>query len=130
MGNSIVFDHAVNVLHKALNISTDRQQMLTGNIANVDTVGYQPSDLDFQKTLSQALDAPQSEPLAQTHAKHMHIGEASQQGPVLQEPSRISVDIDQQMTNLAENNLQYRTNLEMLLRKLAMIRYSITEGGR
>ncbi|MBW2366688.1 MAG: flagellar basal body rod protein FlgB [Deltaproteobacteria bacterium] len=130
MGNSIVFDHAVNVLHKALNISTARQRMIAGNIANVDTVGYQPTDLDFQKTLSQALDAQPAEPLAQTHTKHYSMGEASQRGPVLQEASRISVDIDQQMTNLAENNLQYRTNLEMLLRKLAMIRYSITEGGR
>ena len=40
------------------------------------------------------------------------------------------VNIDTEMTNLVENNIKYRTSVEMLLRKMGMLRQAITEGGR
>jgi flagellar basal body rod protein FlgB len=33
------------------------------------------------------------------------------------------------MTNLAENQLLYDASVEMLKRKLGMLKYGITEGG-
>ncbi|MBW1995069.1 MAG: hypothetical protein JRI77_11575, partial [Deltaproteobacteria bacterium] len=40
------------------------------------------------------------------------------------------VNIDTEMTHLIENNLKYRTSVEMLLRKMGMLKHAITEGGR
>jgi flagellar basal body rod protein FlgB len=40
------------------------------------------------------------------------------------------VDIDKEMTKLAENNLMYRTGVEVLLRKLAALKHAIIEGGK
>jgi flagellar basal-body rod protein FlgB len=70
--------------------------------------------------------------LARTHAKHIEPGAGASlpEQSVYREDPLAVVDIDQEMTNLANNNLQYRTNTEMLMRKLSMIKYSITEGGR
>ncbi len=132
MTDSILFDRAINVLHKALNVSSDRHRVLTGNIANVDTVGYQPTDIDFKKTLEKAIDTPSSFQLRHTHQKHLsqRTPDTSDHTVVKSDQTQVSVDIDREMTHLAENNLQYRTNLEMLLRKLGTIKYSITEGGR
>jgi flagellar basal-body rod protein FlgB len=131
--DSILFDRAVNVLHKALNISSDRQRVVASNIANVDTVGYKPTDIDFKKTLVNALETPQTFNLTHTHQNHIQQSGADNKSYVLevdQSQSREAVDIDREMTHLAENNLQYRTNLEMMLRKIGTIRYSITGGGR
>ena len=132
MVDSILFDRAVNVMHKALNISSERNRIITGNIANVDTIGFKPTDLDFKQSLLQALETPTESTLATTHAKHFEngTGQAFADTPVYRERSVAAVDIDNEMTNLAENNIQYRTNSEMLMRKLSLIKYSITEGGR
>lgn len=132
MVDSILFDKAVHVMHKALNISSERNRVITSNIANVDTIGFKPTDLDFKQTLLQVLETPSENTLATTHAKHYQTGEgtAPSRDMVYRERSVAAVDIDTEMTNLAENNLQYRTNSEMLMRKLNLIKFSITEGGR
>jgi flagellar basal-body rod protein FlgB len=131
MVDSILFDRAVNVMHKALNISSERNRLITGNIANVDTIGYKPTDLDFKEALAQAISSPSENPMASTHDRHFETGpaELSNQS-AYRESDTAAVDIDQEMTNLAENNIRYRTSSEMLMRKLSIIKYSITEGGR
>jgi flagellar basal-body rod protein FlgB len=131
MVDSILFDRAVDVMHKALNVSSERNRLITSNIANVDTIGYTPTDLDFKETLLQAMDSPDENTLAKTHGRHFETGGADDsQGSVYREGAAEAVDIDQEMTKLAENNIQYRTSSEMLMRKLNLIKYSITEGGR
>ena len=40
------------------------------------------------------------------------------------------VDIDAEMSKLAENNLRYQTGVEALLRKFRGLKHAITEGGR
>jgi flagellar basal-body rod protein FlgB len=132
MVDSILFDKAVHVMHKALNISSERNRVITSNIANVDTIGFKPTDLDFKQTLLNAMESPPESTLSRTHVKHFETGAgtALSDTPVYRESSVAAVDIDKEMTNLAENNLQYRTNTEMLMRKISLIKYSITEGGR
>jgi flagellar basal-body rod protein FlgB len=132
MVDSILFDRAVNVMHKALNISSERNRIITSNIANVDTIGFKPTDLDFKASLVRAMEAPPENTLSRTHAEHFTngVGTALPDDPVYRERSVAAVDIDQEMTNLAENNIQYRMDSEMLMRKLNLIKFSITEGGK
>ncbi len=131
MVDSILFDRAVDVMQKALNISSERNQLITGNVANVDTIGYAPTDLDFKESLLKAMESTPQASLARTDEGHLPgVGADLSGGSVYLKGSVEAVDIDQEMTNLAENNIQYRTSSEMLMRKLAMIKYSITEGGR
>jgi len=131
MVDSILFDRAVNVMHQALNVSSDRNRVISGNIANVDTIGYAPSELDFKQSLMNAISASDTSTLARTDDQHFKTGlPDTSDGNVIRKSAVEAVDIDQEMTNLAENNVQYRTSSEMLIRKLAMIKYSITEGGK
>ena len=131
MVDSILFDRAVDVMHKALNVSSERNRLITSNIANVDTIGYTPADLDFKETLSRAMESSAENTLARTDERHFGTGATTDSpGSVYRKGSAEAVDIDQEMTNLAENNIQYRTSSEMLMRKLNLIKYSITEGGR
>ena len=132
MVDSLLFDNAVHVMHKAMNISSERNRLISSNIANVDTIGFKPADLDFKESLLRAMETPSEITLKRTHPEHFESATAADLSdvPVYRERSVAAVDIDQEMTNLAENNLQYRTNSEMLMRKLNLIRFSITEGGR
>jgi flagellar basal-body rod protein FlgB len=54
MIQSNAFDY-ISVLDKAADASWTRENILTNNIANVDTVGYKRQDLDFESLLKEEL---------------------------------------------------------------------------
>lgn len=134
MADLFIFDKTYKVLGKALDISAKRNGLLTSNIANIDTVGYTPKDLDFKKTLQKELDK-KTESLFHTHSKHFKYGSDAEKYPIVNEDNSgfdglPQVNIDTEMTKLVENNINYRTSVEMLLRKMGILKHAITEGGR
>lgn len=136
MTDSLIFDRPWKLLEKSLNVSARRHNLVSGNIANIDTIGYKPKDLDFQKTLDKAMADPPPADMTVTHRKHLggiepfDIDKAAE----IRDDSNIyhldSVDIDREMTTLIENNIKYRSTTEMLLRKIEMLRYAISSGGQ
>lgn len=136
MSESRIFGHTSKMIAKALDISAKRHNLIAGNIANMDTVGYKPSDLDFNRTLKRAMGEKEPEFIAKTHPRHLP--------PDLADPFKVkgedseevdiyhldSVNIDTEMMHLMENNIKYRSTTEMLLRKMKILNYSIDEGGR
>lgn len=133
MAGSLVIDSTTRFLGTALNVSSKRQGLIASNVANLDTVGYKPKDIDFKKTLVQALENQMPGKMAHTHPKHFRQGdfvEISKTALAGNETSSETIDIDKEMARLAENNIQYRTGVEMLLRKMNMLRNVITDGGR
>lgn len=134
MPGSYVFDKTVDFLEKSMDISTRRHNLISGNIANMNTVGYQPRDLDFRSALQRELSSD-TDDLYRTHTNHYRQGVDSHlAGSVRKrngnESSPDQVNIDTEMTHLVENNLKYRTSVEMLLRKIAILRHTISEGGQ
>ncbi len=137
MADSRIFGHTVKMIAKSLDVSAKRHNLIAGNIANMDTIGYKPKDLDFNKTLSRAMGKKEPDFLDKTHAKHLSPqGEINSGGINGQESEDVdiyhldSVNIDTEMMNLTENNIKYRTTTELLLRKMKILQYSIDEGGR
>jgi len=136
MGAPPIFDNTYKLLSKSLTINARRHSLITGNIANMDTVGYRPVDLDFNDTLKKAMAATKDGDLVRTHPNHLQgqPGGVDMSGKVRKDATNRynldSVNIDTEMTNLMENNMNYRTNVEILLRKIGMLRQAITEGGR
>ena len=130
------FDNTYKMLGKAMDVSARRHNLITGNIANMDTVNYKPKDIDFQKTLEKAMKKAPEPDLVATHPDHfdgtkpLHLSMAGTTIDESDEYHLDSVDIDTEMTNLVENNIKYRTAAEMLLRKISILQHTITEGGR
>lgn len=60
--------HAMNDflggLSRYLQITSLRQQLLVSNVANADTPGYRTRDIDFERSLSNALDGITESPVA------------------------------------------------------------------
>jgi flagellar basal-body rod protein FlgB len=131
------FDKTHQFLSRSMDISARRHNLITGNIANMDTIGYKPRDIDFQKTLDTAMKDPEPSYLTLTHPDHFTEANESASlrmpGQIMDEADEYhldSVDIDREMSNLVENNIQYRTAAEMLLRKIGILQYTLSEGGK
>lgn len=137
MSDSRVFDRTMFLLEKAMDITARRHNLVSTNVANVDTVGYRPKDLDFQKTLARYLEKDKGGPLTRTNERHYPSadgvtvdlsGETRKSDASELHPD--TVDIDKEMVNLSENNIQYRTAVELMLRKMGILRQAVTEGGQ
>ncbi|MCP3874495.1 MAG: flagellar basal body rod protein FlgB [Desulfobacteraceae bacterium] len=136
MADSRIFGHTSQMIGKALDVSAKRHNLISGNIANMDTIGYKPTDLDFNETLKRAMGDKEPDYLDKTHSKHLSSedeksfsmnGENSEDVDIYHLDS---VNIDREMMNLMENNIKYRTIVEMKLRKSKIMSYAIEQGGK
>jgi len=136
MSDSRLFGYTSRLIGQALNVSAKRHNLITSNVANMDTIGYKPKDLDFNKTLKRAMGEKEPDYLDKTHPDHLSpndekpfhmIGENSEDVDI---HHLDSVNIAREMTNLVENNIKYRTIVELKLRKSAIKSHAIQEGGR
>jgi flagellar basal-body rod protein FlgB len=115
---------------------SERQVIISSNIANSETPGYQAQELDFEGALANALTLDGS-PLARTHDRHFASGGEINdiQGEIFNQVNNViredgnTVDRDAEMTSLVENQLLYTAAADMLKKKLAILKYAITEGG-
>lgn len=130
----------INILQRSLDISAARQRLITNNIANVDTPGYKTMDVSFQDILNTEKNKYSSNLVFQgnrTDSRHFAIGksEGNNFEPKVITQNNTSmlindnnVDIDQQMTLLAENNIWFNGLTEITNKQFSMLRYVITEG--
>ena len=123
MTDSRIFGHTSKLIENALNVAARRHQLISGNIANMDTIGHKPKDLDFNKTLDRVMEGKEPDFLDKTHINHLASdsekfsnmnGENSEDIDIYHLDS---VNIDTEMMNLMENNIKYRTIVELKLRK-------------
>ncbi|TWI72427.1 flagellar basal-body rod protein FlgB [Desulfobotulus alkaliphilus] len=134
MGGHRLFDSTYNMMGKGLDVSSYRHSLISANVANVDTIHYKPRDLDFNATLKRAMAGPPPREVAMTHEKHLDAGPPPDpiRATVYDNADAYhldSVDIDEEMSNLVENNMKYRTTAEMMIRKMTILRHAIAEGG-
>lgn len=125
MSRELLIDNTYALLGKAMDVSARRHSLITGNIANMDTVGYEAKDLDFQKTLEMEMSHGTGA-LDRTHEKHFKGRPAGALKTEIVEDA--PVDLDREMSRLVENNIRYRSTVEMMMRKVATLRDAIGEG--
>lgn len=124
----------LNVLQKGLDASSMRQQVLSNNVANVDTPNFKRSDVDFQAVLGTALgDKSGVLPMKLTSPKHLRgIGEGDDSGIMTDHSTSLrndgnNVDIDREMTNVAENGLYYNSLTRAISSQIGLLRMVIKE---
>jgi flagellar basal-body rod protein FlgB len=95
----------LQALEGFLKVTTDRQQLVATNMANVDTPGYHTRDIDFQAALEQALDEGGS----------AHLTPASLDVPDLPErPDGNNVNIDRESMILAQTQLMHQMGVQLV----------------
>lgn len=123
-------------LSKQLDSSALTQRVIANNVANVNTPGFKKSFVSFQDQLRRALDAKAP---AMTTTSPRHFGGkkdiAGVSPMVVRERDTVmrygqnNVDIDQEMVNLAANEIMYDFSANRLSGKFNTMSYVI-KGGR
>ena len=121
-----LFGKTFHAIETSLDIAKERHGLIISNIANLDTPGYRAKDIDFRDALKDALKGTSID-LSRTNPRHVGSMTSYPEPPL---SGTGSVDIDKEMSKLAENNLRYRASVEVMLRKLSKLKFAITEGGR
>jgi len=93
-----LIDSTQQVLESAMSGAELRNTLLTNNLANVDTPGYQPEDVNFQAALQQAMQSGQS-PTSVTFQPYTEQQSTGADGN--------GVSAEQQEADLSENGLLY-----------------------
>ncbi len=114
---------------QALNLRATRQQLLASNIANADTPGYQARDIDFSKTLQDALAGRvQPAELARTAAAHIAPGQQGSAAGAVQYRAVVqpsidgnTVDMDVERAKFSENAVHYEANLTFINSQLKLM---------
>lgn len=120
---------AVPLLKKSLNVYSERNNAIAENLANVETKGYRPYKVDFEKELNRALQ--RSAPVGvKSDPRHMTIG-----GSVTDIQPKISiqneiVNIEQEMAELAKNQIRFEFATRKLSGAYQMIRSAIRGHSR
>ena len=124
-----LFDKTMGLVQSTLDIRGARHQVLSGNIANVETPDYVAKDLPFQKVFESALESPGHLVLKKTHEHHLpvHEEEGKDYSKDIEMASVPGVDVDQQMAMLAENNLKFQAGVQALIKKFESLKVSVTE---
>jgi flagellar basal-body rod protein FlgB len=121
-------DAALRFNREALNLRTQRQEVLAANIAHADTPNYKARDFDFASRLTQAVEqgrGGQSVQMAATSSRHIQ-GQASSMPDrdlLYRVPSQSSIDgntveMDAERINFADNALRYEANLTVVSAKI------------
>lgn len=133
-----LYGETFRALEQSLNTTVLRQNLISSNIANVDTPNYKAKDVVFQQELEKALNRNgNSLQSYRTHAKHIPF---STQGTSIPQPKVIikkdtlfnhngnNVDLDYEMTELAKNQLLYNALIERINGHFTSLKTVINEG--
>lgn len=135
---SLINDTTHFSLQKSLDLRLRRQEMLSSNMANLDTPDYQPQDLEFEGELHKIRNNETSHvPISQTDSKHRVMGDAVYGGDdaVIERPDVLNsvdgngVDLDREAARFADNSIRYSATVEMMRRRVGIMNYAIMKMG-
>lgn len=126
------------VLQKSLDALAVQHEVISDNLANIDTPNFKRSVVSFQDKLKSALEANPPSPLWRTNPMHMPIPQPVSLDNFKPDITTINetigrndgnnVDLEMESGLLAENNLLYNSLADMTSRYMADLKHSITEG--
>lgn len=137
IGGMFNFDDRLHM--ESLNQRLRRNEVITANIANSETPGFRAFGFDFEEQLQALANTDQPFPMKTSHDKHFRNAHTEADGTLhpdvyIRPTESVSqdgntVDVDKEMGNLAKNQMLYQTTVELLNRKIGMLKYAITSGG-
>lgn len=134
-----MFDKTTDALGAALNFRLQKENLINSNIANAETPGYHAKKIDFEEQLARALDLDGLRSLKTTSPGHFganqtQIGKIT--ADVYDNPDipvnndKNTVDLEKEMSSLAENTIMYKAAVELINKKLGAVKYALQDGGR
>jgi flagellar basal-body rod protein FlgB len=123
---------------KVLDLRLERQNLVMGNISNVDTPDYKARRLEFEGKLQQALNNDARGKMTRTQSSHMPAVFSADgfQGDGLKEfkarhvYGEDSVDMDKEMAIMNKNGMMYNALASVIKKNFEGLQKIIQEGGK
>jgi flagellar basal-body rod protein FlgB len=134
-----IFDKTTQALGASLNYRLLRHNVTSANVANAETPGYKAKVVEFEDALARAVDLDGMNSLTTSSPEHFAMGSSAignervtvEDNPEADvNPDKNTVDLDKEVTTMAENSVLYKAALALINKKMAMLKYGISEGGK
>ena len=123
-----LFDSALGIHERALDLRGQRLEVISRNIANADTPHYKAQDVDFKRVLN---DAQAGRSLSTTHAGHLKSSGPSGQGVLVYTvPFNTSLDgntveMSVEQANYGKAAAEYQATLSFIEGNISGIRKAL-----
>lgn len=132
-----LFTKTLSLMEQALNLRSERHRVISSNIANQDTPGYQSKEIRFKEVMNTAKDKAPQIILKKTDPSHVSAsmnGSSPVSAHVRSSPTGSTrldgntVKGEEEMVKLAENTLMYNATAQIIASKFRGLKNVIREG--
>ncbi|HVZ18214.1 MAG TPA: flagellar basal body rod protein FlgB [Terriglobales bacterium] len=116
---SLIDTAQINALTRFLDVTAQRHQAITNNIANVDTPGYHTKDVDFRNLL-QAASSGIMPASSQPRLREVE--------GLMERPDGNNVSLEREGLALADTQLQFQAGVQLLRSEFRRLQTAINEG--
>jgi flagellar basal-body rod protein FlgB len=133
MSEGILSDTIVPLMKQGLDVSQKRQNILSSNVANIETPNYTPKDVDFDEALKGRVEKVVN--MDGTTTRHFEPKADPEPVDTFRRPDKApgpdgnSVDLDTQMARVAQNSMLYSGTTKVISKKLATLKYVVNNAG-
>ena len=128
-------DQTFKILEASLNGSATRQKLIAHNISNLNTPGFKSYLVDVEANIKDLVAGQQNQLQLKTSSpRHISGGNNSIETKITRDTSTgrsadgNNVDLADEMVAMAKNNIYYNGALNQLNKKIAMLKYVISDG--
>ena len=116
-------------LERLLDYHQQRHNVLASNLANAETPNYKSKDLVFKDVIS-AAETP-----VVTNSRHLGGSASEISHSIIEQKTPTGIDgngvrLEQEMAKVSANKLRYNVSVEIVKRKLGILKYAASNGGR
>ena len=133
-----LFERHIQLTGKVMDLRLQRQNIVGGNIANVNTPGYKARRLEFEDKLQSALNQNELGKMTRTTAAHMPAtfspdgfqGDGITEFKAREVIGKDVVDLDREMTTNAKNTMIYNALASIIKKNFQGMQQTIQEGAK
>ena len=117
-------------LERVLDVSAFRHQVITANLANIDTPGYRTRDLrPFAGEIERAMAGGESSLTGQSFTGQSFTPIAYDIRGLLERPDGNNVSVERESLLLAQNQLRFQVAVQFMKAEFHRMSLAITGGG-
>jgi flagellar basal-body rod protein FlgB len=125
----------IPMLQEVVNFAQARHTVLAGNIANLDTPGYESRDLsveDFQSRLQAAIESRHQPPEATSPGepagdRGVNMAEVSKNPKTILRHDQGNVSMESQVSEMVQNQMQHNLALALMSQQFHLLEAAVSE---
>jgi flagellar basal-body rod protein FlgB len=133
-----LFAEHIHLVSQVMDLQAKRQNVVAGNLANIDNPHYKARRFHFEEDLQRALELDASGQMNRTDKKHLPetfdarsaAGRLGKELEIRVVEGEDSVDLDQEMAIQAKNAMRYKILAKVLQKGFSGLSDTISKAGR